>query len=316
MVGAEDFTVVAGTIAAGSNAKRFRLAELALQERVPLIMILEGAGYRPTERSHGRAPTDLLMQAVFRAGSGGHRRLGPSAGHGALIAPMSDFTVMSEQGAIFTRAARGAGVPRREGDQGGSRRPRLWPWPAGSSTTWPRTTARLDQVRQYLSFFRPARGATRRARRGPTDTASQRAPLDHPRESRRVYDMRRVIDVLVDDGDWFEIQPGFGPAVIVGLARLGGAPVRGRRQSTLRAGRIIDAEPPTKRPISSWWPILPPAPRVSGRQSRDAPRDSTSERAAILRSGAQMFVAQTQATTPKVNVTIRKAYGFGSWSWP
>ena len=63
MVGAEDFTVVAGTIGGGSNAKRFRLAELALQERVPLIMILEGAGYRPTERSHGRSPTDLLMQA-------------------------------------------------------------------------------------------------------------------------------------------------------------------------------------------------------------------------------------------------------------
>ena len=39
---------------------------------------------------------------------------------------------------------------------------------------------------------------------------------------------------------------------------------------------------------------------------------TTSERAAILRSGARMFAAQTQATTPKINVTIRKAYGFGS----
>ena len=63
MVGAEDFTVVAGTIATGSNAKRLRLAELALQEHVPLVMMLEGAGFRPTERSHGRSMTDLVMQA-------------------------------------------------------------------------------------------------------------------------------------------------------------------------------------------------------------------------------------------------------------
>src|SRR5688500_5078806 len=103
MVGAEDFTTLAGTIGTGSNAKRYRLAELALRTKVPLVMLLEGAGYRPTERAHGRAPTDLLMQARCS----GHVPdvtgvLGPSAGHGALIAPMSDFTVMTRQAAIFT----------------------------------------------------------------------------------------------------------------------------------------------------------------------------------------------------------------------
>src|ERR1700741_5394088 len=41
MVGAEDFTTLAGTIASGSNAKRYRIAELAQQERVPLVMLLE-----------------------------------------------------------------------------------------------------------------------------------------------------------------------------------------------------------------------------------------------------------------------------------
>ena len=103
MVGAEDFTVLGGTIGGGSNAKRYRIAELALRERIPLVMLLEGAGYRTTERSHGRSPTDLLMQAqcsgrvpIVTA------VLGPSAGHGALIAPMSDFCVMTEAAAIFT----------------------------------------------------------------------------------------------------------------------------------------------------------------------------------------------------------------------
>ena len=98
MVGAEDFTTIAGTIAAGSNAKRYRIAELALRDRLPLVMMLEGAGFRPTERSHGRSPTDLLIQAKCS----GHVPvvtgvLGPSAGHGALVAPMSDFCLMTSR---------------------------------------------------------------------------------------------------------------------------------------------------------------------------------------------------------------------------
>lgn len=103
MVGAEDFTTLAGSIAPGSNSKRYRLAELALRNKVPLIMLLEGAGFRPTGDHYGRTPTDLLAQAMC---SGRVPMvtgvLGPSAGHGALIAPVADFAIMSRQGAIFT----------------------------------------------------------------------------------------------------------------------------------------------------------------------------------------------------------------------
>ena len=103
LVGAEDFTTLGGSIGPASNAKRYRIAELALRSRVPLVMLLEGAGFRTTGETHGRSPTDLLMQArcsgrvpIVSA------VLGASAGHGALVAPLSDFCVMTEQGAIFT----------------------------------------------------------------------------------------------------------------------------------------------------------------------------------------------------------------------
>src|SRR4051812_13355173 len=56
MVGAEDFTTVAGTIAPGSNSKRYRVAELALRDKIPLVMLLEGAGFRPTGAHYGRTP--------------------------------------------------------------------------------------------------------------------------------------------------------------------------------------------------------------------------------------------------------------------
>lgn len=103
MVAAEDFTVKAGTISHSANAKRYRVAELAANDRVPLVMLLEGAGFRADGRSYSRAPTDLLAQARC---SGRvplvTAVLGPSAGHGALVAPISDFSVISAQGAIFT----------------------------------------------------------------------------------------------------------------------------------------------------------------------------------------------------------------------
>src|SRR5262245_36277426 len=63
MVGAEDFTTLAGSIGPGGNAKRYRLAELALRDRIPLVMLLEGAGFRPSGEHYGRTPTDMLAQA-------------------------------------------------------------------------------------------------------------------------------------------------------------------------------------------------------------------------------------------------------------
>src|SRR5271166_3669318 len=63
MLGAEDFTTLAGSIGPGGNSKRYRIAELALREKVPLVMLLEGAGFRPGGGHYGRSPTDLLAQA-------------------------------------------------------------------------------------------------------------------------------------------------------------------------------------------------------------------------------------------------------------
>src|SRR5436190_16102095 len=86
IVAAEDFTVKAGTIGAAANAKRHRAAEIALGDRVALIMLLEGAGYRADGRNHGRSPTDLIAQTRCS----GRVPLvtavvGSSAGRGALV---------------------------------------------------------------------------------------------------------------------------------------------------------------------------------------------------------------------------------------
>ena len=102
VAGAEDVTVLGGSIGGGASDKRYRLCQLALQERVPLVMMLEGAGHRVTDSAAGRRPGDLMGLAEL---SGTVPMvclvLGASAGHGALTAPLSDFSVMTETASIF-----------------------------------------------------------------------------------------------------------------------------------------------------------------------------------------------------------------------
>ena len=102
LAGAEDVTVLGGSIGTGASDKRYRLCQLALQERVPLVMMLEGAGHRVTDSAGGRRPGDLMGLAEL---SGIVPMvclvMGASAGHGALTAPLSDFAVMTESASMF-----------------------------------------------------------------------------------------------------------------------------------------------------------------------------------------------------------------------
>jgi acetyl-CoA carboxylase carboxyltransferase component len=316
MVGAEDFTTLAGTIAHGSNAKRYRLAELALRAKVPLVMLLEGAGYRPTARGGSRSPTDLLMQArcsgqvPIVTGV-----LGASAGHGALIAPMSDFTVMTRQASIFTagppvvRASTGEEISKE--DLGG---PAVAIGSGLIHNVAEDDDGALAQIRRYLSYFPSSAWSY-----PPSAIGSDAGPRPTPelvslvpRDNRKVYDMRQVVDVIVDGGDWFEVQPGHGTAVICALAHLGGEPIAVvANQPKVLAG-AIDAAAADK---AAHFISVADAFHVPLLFLADNPGmlpGSSSERAGVLRAGARMFAAQTLATTPKVHVTMRKAYGFGS----
>lgn len=316
MVAAEDFTVLAGTISSAANAKRYRVAELALSDRIPLVMILEGAGFRADGRSHTRSPTDLIAQSRC---SGRvplvTAILGPSAGHGALVAPMSDWTVMSEQGSVFTAGPpvvlESLGEQISKEDLGG-------PQVAAASglvhNVASDDAAALAVVRTYLSYF-PSSAWSYPLDSTGGDDGYRPVPqlLDIvPRNGRRVYDMHEVIDTVCDAGSCLEVQPGFGPSVICSLARLGGHPVAVvANQPQVLAGSV-DADGADKAAHfitvadSFHLPLvfLADNPGVMpGRQS---------ERQAILRSGARMFAAQSQARVPKLTVALRKAYGFGS----
>jgi acetyl-CoA carboxylase carboxyltransferase component len=316
MVAAEDFTVKAGTISQASNSKRYRVAELAVLDRVPLVMMLEGAGFRADGRHTARTPTDMLAQAQC---SGRvplvTAVLGSSAGHGALVAPMCDFTVMTRQAAIFTAGPpvvlESLGETISKEDLGG-------PAVALASGVIHNVAdddhSALDQVRTYLRYFPSSAWSY-----PPHDDAGDTGPREVtelldlvPRNGRRGYDMRKVIDVVFDAGSRFDVQPEFGRSMICALCRLGGHPVAVVANQPMALAGAIDADGADK--ASHFITVADSfhLPLVFLSDNPGVLAGSVSEQRGILRKGARMYAAQYLATTPKFEVTLRKAYGFGS----
>lgn len=319
--GAEDFSVLGGSIGPGTMAKRHRICEIALRERIPLVTLLEGAGHRlsgnePGGRA-GRAPNDLLALADL---SGEVPTvclvLGASAGHGALAAPLADFVVMTEAACMFTggpplvRAATGEEVTKEE--LGGARQ---CAEVAGTAHNLaPDDAAAIALARRYLGHFPSRRGAPPPRREGP-DTEPRRMEQVLrivPPNPRRPYDVHPLLEALVDAGSLLEVQPGYGGALVTALAFLGGRSVAILANNpALRAGAIdsqaaIKAAAFIETADAFGLPLVFLADNPGVMAGRKAERDG------ILKWGGRMFRAQRRARVPKLHVTLRKSFGFGS----
>jgi acetyl-CoA carboxylase carboxyltransferase component len=318
---AEDFSVLGGSIGAGSMAKRYRICQLAEQEQVPLVMILEGAGHRLTSNleGHGRTPNDLLALADL---SGQVPMvclvLGASAGHGALASPLSDFTVMTEAAAMFTggpplvKAATGETVTKEE--LGGAK---LCAEVAGTAhNVVTDDAAALALARRYLGYFPSNRAGTPPRREGP-DAAPRRTDellALMPPNDRRPYKMKKVLEVLVDAGSLLEVQPGYGKALITGLAFLGGRAVAILANDPAERAGAVDSAAAIKatdfiETIGSFG-----LPAIFLADNPGVMAGTRAEREGILKWAGKMFKAQRRLEVPKIHVTLRKSFGFGASS--
>jgi acetyl-CoA carboxylase carboxyltransferase component len=318
LAGAEDVTVLGGSIGAAATDKRYRLCQLARQERVPLVMMLEGAGHRVTDTHAGRRPNDLgglvelsgLVPMVCLV-------LGASAGHGALTAPMCDFVAMTETASIFAagpplvRSATGEDITKE--DLGGP--------DVAAATGGVVHNVVADDVeaialaRRYLGFF-PTNSSEPPPRQldgndlGPrrVDELLEMIPPD----VRRPYPMRPVLEAVVDDGDVLEVQPHFGSSLLTVLARLGGQPVAIVANDPSRLAGAIDSDAADKAAHFVQVAGAFGLPCVFLADNPGVLAGSVAERAGILRHAARMYAAQHRLTVPKIHVTLRKAFGFGS----
>ena len=317
LAGAEDFTVLGGSIGSAGADKRYRLCQLAKQERIPLVMMLEGAGHRVTEGSTGRRPNDLQSLAEL---SGIVPLvclvMGPSAGHGALTAPLMDFVVMTEAASLFTagpplvKAAVGEDVTA--GDLGG---PAIHVVGSGvAHNVVADDEAAIDLARRYLSYLPPNAYGTAPVVTGG-DVGQREVPellALVPPDPRKQYSMRAFLRHVVDSDSLLEIQPKFGPAMVTAFARLGGEAIAIVANDPGRKAGTIDADCATK---ATHFIEVAGAFHLPVLFLADNPgvlAGTAAERTGVLRAAARMFSAQHRLKGPKLHVTVRKAFGFGS----
>jgi acetyl-CoA carboxylase carboxyltransferase component len=169
----------------------------------------------------------------------------------------------------------------------------------------------LDQIRQLLDFL-PQNNRETPPSRACADPADREVPelLDIvPITMSKIYDIRDVIRAIVDDGDFFEIHKGFAKNLVVGFARFDGevAGIVANNPKFLGGCLDIDSADKAARFIRTCDAFNTPlVTLVDVPGFRPGMRQ---EHGGIIRHGAKMLYAWTEATVPKISVILRKMYG-------
>jgi acetyl-CoA carboxylase carboxyltransferase component len=318
---AYDFTVMAGSMGKTAEVKCNRAREIALTKRMPMIWLIDSAGARIQEAIGSRnfAGSGLLfreesiMSGVVPQIAA---MMGPGAAGTAYIPALADFVPMVKGtshmalgGPPLVKAVVGEDVTAEE--LGGSK---VHCEISGVGDLEVEDDRRcIAAIKEYLSFF-PASNTERPPVRPCADPVERQDPelLEIvPDNPRRAYDVKKVVRAVVDDRHFFEIKPGWAKNIVVGLARMAGAPVGIVANQPMVLGGALDVDSADK---AARFIMLCDAFNIPLVFFQDVPGfmvGSKVERAGIIRHGAKMLYAVSEATVPKVTVVMRKAYGAG-----
>lgn len=318
---AYDFTVMAGSMGRTAEVKGNRAREIAYTKRIPMIWLIDSAGARIQEAIGSRnfAGSGLLfreesiMSGVVPQVAA---MMGPGAAGTAYIPALADFVPMVKGtshmalgGPPLVKAVVGEDITAEE--LGGSRVHCEISGCADLEVADDR--ACIAAIKEYLSFF-PSNNSEAPPRTSCADPVDRRdrALLDVvPDNPRRAYDVKKVIRAVVDEGGFFELKPGWARNIVVGLARLAGQPVGVVANQPMVLGGALDNDAADK---AARFIMLCDAFGLPLVFLQDVPGflvGSKVERAGIIRHGAKMLYAVSEATVPKLTVVLRKAYGAG-----
>jgi acetyl-CoA carboxylase carboxyltransferase component len=307
-----DYTVLAGTQGIQNHRKTDRLFELARREKLPVVIFAEGGGGRPGDTDGtGVAGLDVTTFRVLAALNGRVPLVAIVSGYcfagNAALAGVCDVIIATEDSSL------GMGGPAMiEGGGLGAVAPgAVGPMPVQVANGVVDVLARDDAAavaaaRKYLRYFA-----------GPDknrlDHADQRV-LRHlvPENRVRAYDVRPVIEALVDSGSVLELRPEFGVGIITALALLGGRPVGVIANNPRHLGGAIDGDAADK---AARFLELCQAHRIAVVSLLDTPGfmvGPDAEKTATVRRFGAMFVAGARVTVPLCAVVLRKAYGLGA----
>lgn len=298
---AQDPEVFAGTLSEAGAGKICKLLDLALSNGAPFIGLYDGRGARITDGIDALGGFgEIYMRQVASSGVIPQLAvvLGPCVDGGALSVGLADFVVVSEDGGEITLA-------ESKGDASDCMAEGLCHF-VGSETA-----SCLVHLRQLLSYL-PDNNLDPPPLLPTEDDPGREVPwLDDfvPTSSTQPYDMSRLIQGVVDDGRFLEIQAEYARNMLVGFARFGGRPVGIFANQPLYLAGVIDIAASLK---ASRFVRFCDAFNLPVVVFADVPGflpGVQQELGGIIRHGAKMIFASGDSTVPKVTVVTRKAYG-------
>jgi len=311
---AQDFTVMGGSLGKAHAAKICQVMDLAVKVGAPIIGLIDSGGARIQEGLGHYG--SIFYRNTLAAGVVPQISLilGPCAG-GAVYSPaLCDFVFMVEgigrmhiTGPEVIKAVTGEAVTAE--DLGGAK---VHAEKSGVAHFVARDEKEcFAQVRRLLSFLPPNSQEPPPRVRFETETNPDSAILQEiiPDDPRKPYDMREVIQGIVDGGDFLEVMEGFAANIIIGFGRLNGYSTGIiANQPRVYAGCLdINASTKAARFIRFCDAFNIPILNLA-----DCPGylpGTQQEYGGIIRHGAKMLYAYCEATVPRISVIVRKIYG-------
>jgi propionyl-CoA carboxylase beta subunit len=320
---ANDPTVKAGSWGPKTVEKILRIQERALALQVPMVYLVDSAGARITDQVQmfpGRRGAGRIFHNEVRL-SGQVPQVcllfGPSAAGGAYIPAFCDVVIMREGNAsMYLGSPRMAEMVIGEKvtleEMGGAK---MHTGVSGCGHFLVKSDEEaIDLAKRYLSFmpgsWREQPPAAEPAAPSSDASISQIVPADE----NQPFDMREVLDVLLDAGSFLEVHQRWAKELIVGYARLDGRAVGIVANQPRQKGGVlfVDSADKAARFIQTCNAFNLPLLFLA-----DVPGfmiGTAVERQGIIRHGAKMISAVSEATVPKLSVIVRKAYGAGLYA--
>lgn len=313
---AQDFTVQGGALGEMQSHKICRVMDLAVQSGAPIVGLIDSGGARIQEGvlSLGGYAEIFRRNALY---SGVVPQisviLGPCAGGAAYSPALTDLIIMVEKqsymfltGPEVIKSVTGEVV---DSEVLGGADTHL-SISGLAHLTAPDEHAALDLCRQALSYL-PANHLENPPFGKPEDASRLCPELNSivPLDPTIPYSMHTVIEQIVDDCSFLELQSGFARNIIVGLARMGGQAVGIIAQEPSVMAGVVDIDAADKMCRFVRWCDCFNLPLVTLVDSPGFLPGVDQEHRGIIRHGAKVLYAYSEATVPKVSIITRKAYG-------
>ncbi len=314
---AQDFTVMGGSLSESNARKICKVMDLAMKTGAPLIGLNDSGGARIQEGVLSLGGyADIFLRNTLASGVVPQISaiMGPCAG-GAVYSPaITDFVFMVENtsymfvtGPDVIRTVTHEEVTKEE--LGGSMTHNAT---SGVGHFIAHSDAEcLQMIRELLSYLpqNNREDAPRRACGDPANRMDAQLDTIVPAESNQPYDIKDVIQRIVDDGEFFEVHEHFAKNIVVGFARLDGRSVGiVANQPAFLAG-CLDINSSVK---GARFVRFCDAFNIPILTFEDVPGflpGTAQEFGGIIRHGAKLLYAYAEATVPRVTVITRKAYG-------